>query len=47
MFLFLAQLTEIRKYTFASILCDNLDEVQTIQKYVTMVPRSTALKNNG
>lgn len=34
----LSQLNEIRKATLSRIICDNLDDIDTIQKWVVLLP---------
>ena len=44
---FLDQLKEIRKMTLARIMCDTLDHVDKIQKFVMLQPFSEALHKHG
>lgn len=37
-----AQLDEIRKFTLSRVMCDNMDSIDTIQKYVLLQPASVA-----
>ena len=41
------QLAEIRKFTLARLICDNLDHVNAIQPFVLLQPLSVALKQLG
>ncbi len=37
------QLAEIQKASLARVMCDNMDNIQTIQRWVMLQPRSVAL----
>ena len=37
------QLAEIQKVSLARVMCDNMDNIQTIQRWVMLQPRSVAL----
>jgi len=43
----LVQLREIRKFTLARLICDNLDNIYEIQKFVMLQPISEAFRLLG
>ena len=44
LFIIVAQLNEIRKFTLSRVLCDNMDSVDTVQKYVLLQPASAVVR---
>ena len=44
---FSEQLQEIRKITFARLICDNCDYIDTIQKFVMLQPIEKAFQHLG
>jgi peroxidase len=42
-----AQLQEIRKFTLSRLICDNADLVNSIQKYVMLLPKSEVITRFG